>query len=157
MLMMYYIALWKKSWKAYVCVRKMCASVNSVTFALWPNTIILMAPIETENCQHWKRQLRIVSTEREIMSSVLSTTKKTRKYKKNTDIQKYTYHYPWCTNWALSSQWEKERESLKRLFPTCFSWFWEKYVPINSIKREHIWTSQLIWLKVLFLFKPIRI
>ena len=61
----------------------MSASENSVTFALWPNTIILMAPIETENCQHWKRQLRIVSTEREIISSVLSNTKKTQKYKKH--------------------------------------------------------------------------
>ena len=61
----------------------MSVSVNSVIFALWPNTIILMAPIETENCQHWKRQLRIVSTEREIMSSVLLNTKPSK-------IQRYT-------------------------------------------------------------------
>ena len=66
-----------------LCQKNVSASVNSVIFAVWPNTIILMAPIETENCQHWKRQLRIVSTEREIMSSVLSNTKKT-----NTKIQK---------------------------------------------------------------------
>ena len=136
-----------------LCQKNVSASVNPVIFALWPNTIILMAPIETENCQHWKRNWES-SAQRGKLCLQCSQIQKTQKH---TDIQKYTYHYPWCTNWALSSQWEKERESLKRLFPTCFSWFWEKYVPINSIKREHIWTSQLIWLKVLFLFKPIRI
>ena len=155
MLMMYYIALWKKntycevciSWKAYVCVSKLChicsmAQYHNPYGTNWDWE--LSALEETiENRQHWEGNYVFRAPKQNL-----------QKYK---DIQKYTYHYPWCTNWALSSQWEKERESLKRLFPTCFSWFWEKYVPINSIKREHIWTSQLIWLKVLFLFKPIRI